>query len=127
MIQEQIARQWLQDYEYLYKQPHSLGNQRDNFFKHYSVLTGVKKKVTSCGRCVSGMRLQFRELKQKQDQMTKYPIYRTNAGHLSFKENGAPVFNVYTNSEAEAKKAMQSLKEFEKREKTKIETIGHGG
>ncbi len=127
MIEQLLARQWLQDYEYLYQQPTSLGVQRDNFFKNYTILTGVLKKPTSCGRCVSGMRLQFKDLKKLQDTMKKYQVYRTNAGNLSFKKNGEPIFTIHTNSELEAKSGLQSLKDFEKREAIKIETTGHGG
>lgn len=114
MIQRLKAEQWLYDYEILYMKATSLGAHKGEFFNTYNILTGLNKQRTSCGRCMSGMRLQLQNIKNKLDQMEAFKVYRTEKGNLSFKVQAEHVYTIRAHNKASAKDALIQLKKDDK-------------
>lgn len=114
MIQRLRAEQWLYDNEILYMKANSLGAQKLPFFHTYNILTGSNKRPTSCGRCMSGMRLQLQNIKNKLDQMEAFKVYRTEKGNLSFKVQQEHVYTIRAHNKESAKLALIQLKKDDK-------------
>lgn len=120
---EQLAIKWLLENRLVVEGNISFRDRVKEFFNAYNVITGDYKKVTNCARCISNMKARLKTELYKIDNMTKYPIYRTEKGNLSFKEQGdtKPVFIIRSSSKEGAELAMRQLKAYEKRESKQID------
>ena len=118
----QLAQQWLLDNQVIITGNIAFRDKVDEFFEVYNAITGEGKKKTNCGRCISNMKRRLHAELIRINDMTKYPIYRTEKGNLSFKEQGeGPIFIVRSNTKEGAEAAMRQLKAYEKRESKKID------
>ena len=114
---EQQAISWLLENRLLVEGNVSFRDQIKEFFEVYNTITGEKKSVTSCGRCISNMKLRLKAELKRIELMNKYPVYRTAKGNLSFKEQGEVVYTIRCNSQLGADEALAQLKAIEKRNK----------
>lgn len=118
----QLAQQWLLDNQVIVTGNISFRDKVDEFFDVYNSITGEQKKKTSCGRCISSMKRRLHAELIRINDMTKYPIYRTDKGNLSFKEQGeGPIFIIRSTTKEGAEAAMRQLKAYEKRESKNID------
>lgn len=114
MIQRLLAEQWLYDNEDMYTRATSPGKRKSEFFHIYNTLTGLKKATTTCGRCLSGMRLQLTNIKKGLDQMEVFKVYRTEKGNLSFKVQPEHAYTIRAHNKESAKDALIQLKKDDK-------------
>ena len=97
------------------------GNQRmttiqlQNLFKIYLLLTGERKDITSCGRCILNM---IKRIKVEYDKYKSNPnnhtIYRTNFNQLTLKETKTIAYTITLQEGDTIENKLQELKEQEK-------------
>lgn len=120
----QQAQHWLLENEYLIRNSTKMEPQKQReFFQAYNALNQIQKTQTSCGRCLHNMRVNLQDHIKQIKLMTKYLVYRTSKGNLSFKKMGDPVFTIRSNSKLMADEALKQLKDFEKRENKKVDHV----
>ena len=81
----------------------------------YNALTGEKKMITTCGRCIFNMisRLKAELIKIKNNYYTAN-IYRTNFGDLTLKETNKIAYVVFVKDQDELLVKLNFYKEKEK-------------
>jgi bacterioferritin-associated ferredoxin len=114
---EQEVYQWLLDNEsILVNATRFTPTKQTEFFAVYNHLSTVKKAQTSCSRCVHNMRVILQSHLKTVKNMNTYPIYRTEKGNLTFKEQGEVAYTIRANSQLAADEAIAQIKAVEKRE-----------
>lgn len=117
----QLAQQWLLDNQVIITGNIAFRDQIKEFFDVYNTITGEGKTVTNCGRCIMNMKRRLHAELIRISNMTKYPVYRTEKGNLSFKEQGeGSIFTIRSTSKEGADEALRQLKAYEKRESKQI-------
>lgn len=118
---KQLAIAWLLENRIVAEGNITFRDRIKEFFDVYNTLTDQNKEITTCGRCINNMKTRLRVELKHIDKMTKYKVYRTDKGNLSFKENGESIFTVHASTKLMADEALRNLKSLEKRENIKIE------
>lgn len=89
--------------------------QIQNVFNIYFILTGEKKSITTCSRCILNMikRIKVEYDKYKSSQNI-FNVYKTNFGQLTLKETKTLYTQIILESGEDLNEKLQELKELEK-------------
>ena len=84
------------------------------FFDAYNAITGEKKAVVGCGRCILNMKHRLLSEMNKVSALERYPVYLTTKGTPSLRPNGEPVAYIHAASLESAKVQLEELKKESK-------------
>jgi len=112
LMTREEAFQWIEDNRRLIDTSQKFDPQTlQTFFLAYNLITGEKKGLTSCGNCILNMKRRLQaELKNYSLNMKKYPVYKTQKGTLTFKENSNLVMWIHASSDSLAKAQLEQIK-----------------